>query len=212
LLASLSFALRCAAACEPSAPVERMLTPDQVLQTNGARTGSILLLEEFGADVEYSWHDGEAFVAIDTPPGRLGFAVLTSGSASLSLRLKSGHGAGRAQLSDCANAGDALFCAQLAELHTASLRGGTESARGVADGRASGAAAAGSRQACLGFECVRPAERRPADGIGECVRAILRRLAGGRATRSRRRGADSARRECVTLGAFAPAALHNTLP
>ena len=92
LLAGLSFALRCAPACEPAAAVELMLVPGTLLGVDVV-AGSNLLLEELGVDVEYRWGDEEAFAAVDTPPARLGFAVLTARSARLDLGVKSGRAA-----------------------------------------------------------------------------------------------------------------------
>lgn len=127
LLAGLSLALRCAAACEPVAPVEMQLTPGAVLSVDVV-AGSNLLIEELGADVEYRWHDDEAFSAVDTPPGRLGFGVLAARSVRLALRVKTGQGGGWVRLTACLNPADVLFYTQMVELHATSLREGAETA------------------------------------------------------------------------------------
>lgn len=125
--AGLSFALRGAAACEPAAAVELPLVPGTLLGVDVV-AGSDLLLEELGVDVEYRWGDEEAFAAVDAPPARLGFAVLTARSARLALSAKSGQGGGRVRLSTCLDSGDVLFYVQLSGLHMTSMRAGTGAA------------------------------------------------------------------------------------
>lgn len=115
-----------AACTAKESPIE--LVPGRIASVD-VSPDAPLMLEEMGADIEYRRGRETAFTPIDTPPGRLGFAVLTAGATPVQLRSKADQGPGRVWISDCLTSGDAAFYAQLAQLQSTHLRAGPETAR-----------------------------------------------------------------------------------
>ncbi len=116
----------CAYAGEPCLQTVALISDRPV---DVAVAASTLLLEEVGVDAEYRWVPAEPFDAIATPPDRLGFAVLTARSGTLSLRVREGQGGGHVRLDTCLDAADASFYAGLAALQRSGLEQGREKAR-----------------------------------------------------------------------------------
>lgn len=126
--AALVLLASCAARAEPPACLQTLtLQPGQPARI--PLTGSSILIEEIGTDVDYRWNDTDTFTSVATPPDRLGFDTVPVRGTTLTLQTRAGQGGGQVRLSTCLDASELSFFSGLAELQRRSLENGKDAAQ-----------------------------------------------------------------------------------
>lgn len=105
------------------------LAPDRVVTVSMPAHNAKVLIEEIGVDVEYRWQRDAAFLALQTPPNRLGFAVVPQQSGELFLRAAADQGSGQVLVSTCLRDHEAAYLEALAGFYERHIGAGATAAR-----------------------------------------------------------------------------------